>query len=113
MSLLLRLAINAAALWAAAHFVDGVHLSGDPVDVIIVAAIFGLVNTFIKPVVMLLSLPALLVTLGMFTFVVNAGMLGLVAWLAAGLDVAGPLAALFGGLVVSVVSIALNLIAKD
>ena len=75
MSILLRLAINAAALWAAAHFVEGVDLSGDPLDVIIVAAIFGLVNTFIKPVVLLLSLPALLLTLGLFTFVVNAGML--------------------------------------
>ncbi|MDA0333949.1 MAG: phage holin family protein [bacterium] len=113
MSILLRLAINAAALWAAAQFVDGVNLSGDPLDVVIVAAIFGLVNTFIKPVVLLLSLPALLLTLGLFTFVVNAGMLGLVAWLAPGLMVDGPLSALLGGLVVSVVSMALNLMVKD
>ena len=113
MSLLLRLAVNAAALWAAAWAVEGVHLSGDPVDIVIVAAIFGLANTFIKPVVLLLSLPALLVTLGLFTFVVNAGMLGLVAWLAPGLMIDGPLSALLGGLVVSVVSVALNLLVKD
>jgi putative membrane protein len=113
MSLLMRLAVNAAALWAAAYFVGGVNLSGDPLDIIIVAAIFGLVNTFIKPVVMLLSLPALLVTLGLFTFVVNACMLGLVAWWTSGLALDGPLPALLGGLVVSVVSVALNLIVRD
>ncbi|HJP30146.1 MAG: phage holin family protein [Candidatus Latescibacteria bacterium] len=113
MSLLLRLAVNAAALWAAAHFVEGIHLAESPLDVVIVAAVFGLVNTFIKPVAMLLSLPALLLTLGLFTFVVNAGMLGLAAWLVSGLTVDGPLSALVGGFVVSIVSFALNLIVKD
>ena len=112
MSLLLRLAVNAAALWAAALVVDGVHLSGNPVDVIIVAVLFGLVNTFIKPVVMLLSLPALLLTVGLFTFVVNAGMLGLAAWLSSGLAIDGPVSALLGGVVVTVVSFGLNLLVK-
>ena len=82
-------------------------------DVIIVAVIFGLVNTFIRPVVMLLSLPALLLTIGLFTFVVNAGMLGLAAWLSSGLTIAAPMSALVGGLIVTVVSFALNLIVKD
>ena len=92
---------------------DGVHLSENRVDVIIVAVIFGLVNTFIRPVVMLLSLPALLLTIGLFTFVVNAGMLGLAAWLSSGLTIDGPMSALVGGLIVTVVSFALNLIVKD
>ena len=113
MSLLLRLAVNAAALWAAALVVDGVHLSGNPVDVIIVAVLFGLVNTFIRPVVMLLSLPALLLTVGLFTFVVNAGMLGLAAWLSSGLAIDGPVSALLGGFVVTVVSFGLNLLVKN
>lgn len=113
MSLLLRLAVNAAALWAAALLVDGVHLSGNPVDVIIVAVVFGLVNTFIRPVVMLLSLPALLLTIGLFTFVVNAGMLGLAAGLSSGLAIDGPVSALLGGLVVTVVSFGLNLLVKN
>ena len=113
MSLLIRLAVNAAALWVAALFVDGVHLSENPVDVIIVAVIFGLVSTFIRPVVMLLSLPALLLTIGLFTFVVNAGLLGLAAWLSSGLTIDGPMSALVGGLIVTVVSFALNLIVKD
>ncbi len=82
-------------------------------DVIIVAVIFGLVNTFIRPVVMLLSLPALLLTIGLFTFVVNAGMLGLAAWLSSGLTIDGPMSALVGGLIVTVVPFALNLIVKD
>ncbi|HIG17632.1 MAG TPA: phage holin family protein [Candidatus Handelsmanbacteria bacterium] len=113
MSLLLRLAVNAAALWVGAYIVDGVHLSGDPVDILIVAALFGLVNTFIKPVVMLLSLPALLVSLGLFTFVVNAGMLGLVAWLTQGLSIDSPGSALAGSFIVSAVSFSLNMIVKE
>ena len=89
MSLLIRLAVNAATLWVAALFVDGVHLSENRVDVIIVAVIFGLVNTFIRPVVTLLSPPALLLTID------------------------GSMSTLVGGLTVTVVSFALNLIVKD
>ena len=111
--LILRLGVNAVALWAAAHWVSGIHLSENPLDILIVAAVFGLVNTFIKPVVLLLSLPALLLTLGLFTFVVNAGMLGLAAWLVDGLAVDHFFAALVGSLVVTVVSFALNLFVKD
>lgn len=111
--LLVRLAVNAAALWAAAHFVSGIHLSGGWLDIVIVAAVFGAVNTFIRPVVMLLSLPALLLTLGLFTFVVNAAMLGLAAWLVSGMTIDGPIAAFLGGLVVSAVSFGLNLFVED
>jgi putative membrane protein len=111
--IVVRLLINAVALWAAARWIDGVDLSPALADVAVVALVFGLVNTFIKPVVMLLSLPALLLTLGLFTFVVNAAMLGLVAWLTEGLTVAGFGAALLGSLVVTVVSFVLNVFLSD
>jgi putative membrane protein len=113
MRLLVRLGINAAALWVAARWIDGIVLSTDLLDVAIVAAVFGLVNTFIKPVVLFLSLPALLLTLGLFTFVINAGMLGLAAVLVDGLSIADPWSAFVGGLVVSAVSFALNLFLDD
>lgn len=106
----LRLLTNAAALWVAARIVDGIELSEGVVDVAIVVLVFGLVNAFIKPVVLLLSLPALLLTLGLFTFVVNASMLGLAAWLTDGLSVDGFIPALLGSLVISVVSFTLSLI---
>lgn len=111
--LALKLVVNAVAVWAASHLVPGVQLSSSPVDVALVALVFALVNTFLKPVALILSLPALVVSLGLFTFVVNAGLFALVAWLTPGLVIDGFGAALVGGLVVSIVSIALNLLLKD
>ncbi len=111
--MILKLLINAIALWAAAWLVDGVHLSESVVEVVVVALVFGLVNAFIKPAVMLLSLPMLLLSLGLFTFIVNAAMLGLAAWMTTGLVVDGFGAALAGSLVVSIASIVLNMLLKD
>ena len=111
--LLVRLLINALALWAAASFIDGIHLSPSPVDVAIVALVFGLVNAVIKPVVFLLSLPFILLSLGLFTFVVNGLMLYLAAGLTSGLAVDGLGAAILGSLVVSIVSFALSLLLRD
>lgn len=109
----LKLVVNAVALWVAASLVPGVHLSSRPADVALVALVFALVNTCLKPVALILSLPALVVTLGLFTFVVNAGLFALVAWLTPGLDLDGFLPALAGSIAVSVVAIALNLLLKD
>jgi putative membrane protein len=111
--MILKLIVNAIALWFAAWLVDGMHLSESVVEVVIVALVFGLVNVFIKPVVLLLSLPLLLLSLGLFTFVINAAMLGLAAYLTAGLVVDSVGAALTGSLVVSVASLLLNLALKD
>ena len=97
--MLIKLLINAFALWFAAWLVDGMHLSENPIEVAIVALVFGLV---------LLSLPMLLLTLGLFTLVVNAAMLGLAAWFTAGLVIDTFAAAFLGGLVVSVTSLVLS-----
>ena len=99
-----RILVNALALWVAAQLIDGIQLSEDILSILFVAAVFGLVNAFIRPVVMIISLPALLLTLGLFTLVVNAAMLGATAWLTDSLAVDGFGAAFLGALVISLVS---------
>ncbi|MDY0812471.1 phage holin family protein [Kitasatospora purpeofusca] len=110
--------INAAAIWVAAWIVPAITLTGDDwkhktLTVVAVALVFGVVNWLIKPVVQLFSLPLFILTLGLFTFVVNALMLWLTSWASDKLDldfhVEGFWAALFGALIVSLVSWGLSL----
>ena len=117
MKLLLKLLVNAAALWAAVQLVDGVTHTGSTVSLLGVALVFGLVNAIIKPLLMLFTLPALILTLGLFTFVINALMLMLTSALSGafslGFHVEGFWSALFGSLVISIVSAVLSLIIPD
>ena len=106
--LILALGINAAALWAAAELVDGIRLSDRIEEVVVVAAIFALVNVLIKPVVRFFAFPFIILTLGLFTLVINAGMLMLADALADGLVVAGFTSALLGSLIISFVSVVLG-----
>jgi putative membrane protein len=111
--LLLRLLINAAALWVATQVVSGITFTGDWRLMLVVALVFGVLNVALKPILLLLTLPFLIVTLGLFTFVVNAFMLMLTSAasdaLGLGFHVNGFWAALFGALVVSLVSLALSM----
>ncbi len=113
--LLLKLLVNAAALWAAAEYVDGIRYTGTFPGLLVVALVFGAVNLLIKPVVKFFSLPLWLVTLGLFTLVINAGMLWLTASLAGGwgFRVSGFRAAFLGALLVSVVSTVLGWLIPD
>jgi putative membrane protein len=113
---------NAGALAVAVWLLDKITLTGDStgkevVTLILVALIFGLVNFLVKPVVKLLSLPLLILTLGLFTLIVNALMLLLTSWLADQFDlsfhVEGFWTAVLGGLIISVVSWALNVVLPD
>ena len=119
MHLVLRWLFNAIALLAAAFVVPGIHLSasGRPgynewVTLAIVAAIFGVINAIIRPVVLLLTLPLTIITLGLFVFVINALMLMLTSRIARAFDLAfrvdGFGAALLGALVIAVVSFILG-----
>ena len=110
MRIVLRILINAAALWAAATLLDGITLSSRALDVVGVAAVFGLINAFIKPVASLLTLPLTILTLGLFTLVINASMLGLTAWLTGGLEVKGFFTAVGGSIIISIVSWALSVL---
>ncbi len=113
LSILVRLVINAAALWVATRIVPGVSYAGDGSLLILVALVFGVLNVAIKPILFVLTLPFWLVTLGLFTFILNAFMLWLTGRLSAalglGFRVNGFAAAFLGALVVSVVSFALSI----
>jgi putative membrane protein len=118
MKIILRILINAAALWVAASFVPGIHAGGFG-SILALALVFGLVNAFVRPFLKLVSCPIILLTLGLFTLVVNALMLMLAAWLGRGLGIEftvdGFVPAFLGALIVSVVSTLLSwiLIAKS
>ena len=113
MTVLVRLLINAAALWVAVRLVPGVSFTGDGWLLLFVALIFGLLNACLKPLLVILSLPFLLLTLGLFTFVLNALLLWITSALSGalglGFHVAGFASAFVGALVVSAVSITLSL----
>jgi putative membrane protein len=98
-----RLLITAAGLALAAWLVPGITVAG-PGTLLLAALLIGIVNALVRPVVIVLTLPITIVTFGIFLLVVNAGMFGLVAWLLSGFSVSGFFAALFGWLVVSLVS---------
>ena len=113
MSFLLRLLVNAAALWVAIQLVDGIEHRGSWWSLLLVALVFGVLNASVRPLLKLLTLPILILSLGLFIFVINALMLRLTSWvsglLGLGFHVAGFWDAFFGGLIVSVVSLLLSL----
>ena len=100
--------VNAAALWAAAGIVGGIELSSSLPAIILVGALFGVINAVLRPLAIFLALPALLITLGVFILVVNAAMLGITAALTSHLDIDGFGSALLGAIVVSLVSWAIS-----
>lgn len=121
-NLIIRLLVNAIALAAASWLVSGITLQGATtgkrvLTLLIVAAIFGIVNAIVKPVVKVLSFPLLILTLGLLTFVINAAMLLLTSWITGKLDVQfhvdGFWSALFGALIISVVGMILNAVLPD
>lgn len=99
--ILVRILIIMAGLWVADAIVPGVDADG-PGALLLAAIVLGIVNAIVRPLVVILTLPFTLLSLGGFLLVINAGMLGLVAWLLDGFRVDGFLPALFGSLVVSV-----------
>ncbi|MFO7324659.1 MAG: phage holin family protein [Pseudomonadota bacterium] len=103
MAFLVRLLVNALGLWLAATIVPGIHIDGTG-TLILAALVMGIVNALVKPLAVVLTLPITIVTLGIFLLVVNAAMFALVAWILPGFSVSGFWAALFGWLIVSVVS---------
>lgn len=117
--------VNGAALWVAALVVSGIHLGEDKpalatrlMSILLVAVVFGLVNAVIKPIIKLLSMPAIIVTLGLFTWIVNALMLQLTSWLAGSLGLDFRVEhffwdAVLGALVVAFVSLLLDILLPD
>ena len=97
---LLRAAISALGLWLATELIDGFAIAS-PATLVVAALLLGVCNALVRPVLVLLTLPITVLTLGLFLLVVNAAVLGLVALLLPGFAIAGFLPALLGSLVVS------------
>ncbi len=85
MRLFIRIIINALAIWVMTLVLPAIHVQQSVGGILIIAIIFGLVNALIRPIVKLISLPITCLTLGLFTLVINALMLGLTSWLSGGL----------------------------
>ena len=98
-----RLLITAFGLWAAATIVPGVQITGWQA-LLVSALLLGIVNAVIRPIILILTLPLTVLTLGLFIFVVNGISLGTVAWLVPGFQLAGLLSATLGACVVGLTS---------
>ena len=113
MRFILRLLATAAALWVAVILVPGITYAGGPVGLLGVALLFGLVNAVIRPILKALTCPLVVLTLGLFVFILNAFLLWLTGEFAQAFgiafDVSGFLSALVGALIVAIVSTVLNL----
>ena len=117
MRFLIRLLINAAALWIATQIVPGVTHTGPWTSLLLVALVFGVLNAVVRPILKLLTCPLIVLTLGLFTFVINAVMFWLTSAvsesLGLGFHVDGFGSAFLGALVVTVVSVLLSVFVSD
>jgi putative membrane protein len=95
----LRAVIVAFGLWLATRWIDGFTID-EPLTLLLAAALLGVVNAFVRPVLLVLTLPISVVTLGLFVLVINAAMLALVAGILPGFDIAGFWDAFWGAVVV-------------
>jgi putative membrane protein len=100
---LLRAAIAALGLWVASEIFDGLVFES-PAKLIVAALMLGVVNAFVRPLAFILTLPLTVLTLGFFLLVLNAGMIGLVAWIVPGFEISGFWTAVGAALIVSLVS---------
>ena len=114
---ILRWVVNAIALFLAVYVVPGVNLEGGWVSILWLALIFGLINAFLRPLLTLLTCPLIVLTLGLFTLLINTFLFWLTSQVGQafgiGFTIAGFWPAFLGGLVVTVVSVIMSLILKD
>ncbi len=117
-NILIKIGVNAVALWVAAFFVHGVTLGEGKfgskfATVILVAAVFGLINAVVKPIAQFFAFPFIIITLGLFTFVVNAFMLQITEWVSEPLGLSFSIAhffwdAVLAAVIITIVSLILN-----
>jgi putative membrane protein len=100
---LVRAALVALGLWLASVWVSGVYIDS-PSTLILAGLLLGIVNSIVRPIAIVLTLPMTILTLGLFLLVINAGMVAMVAWVLPGMHVAGFWAAFWAAVLVSVVS---------
>jgi putative membrane protein len=100
---LLRAAITALGLWVASEIFSGLQFES-PAKLIVAAVLLGIVNAFVRPLAFILTLPLTVLSLGFFLLVLNAAMVGLVAWIVPGFEISGFWTAVGAALIVSLVS---------
>jgi putative membrane protein len=100
------------AILFASYMLDGIHVSGF-MSALGAAAILGILNAFFRPIALILTLPINILSLGLFTFVINAVMLKMASGVIDGFDVRGFWPALFGALIISLVSWGLNIFINE
>jgi putative membrane protein len=117
MRLILRILINMAAIWVALRLVPGISFTGDWKALVGVALVLAVINAVVAPIIKILSLPFIVLTLGLFTFVINALLLLLTSAISTslglGFHVSGFFPALLGSLVISLVSAVLTVVLAD
>lgn len=123
MGFLIKVGVNAVALWVAAWLVPGITFGEGKfgskfATIVLVAVVFGVINAVVKPIAKLLSFPFIILTLGLFTFIVNAFMLQLTEWLADPLGLSFTIAhffwdAVLGALIITIVSMVLGWVIPD
>jgi putative membrane protein len=109
---LMRLLLNALALWMVSAVIPGIRVDG-ALPLLGAALVLGLLNAFVRPLLVILTLPIMLVTLGLFLFVINGLLLWLTASLVGGFHVTGFWSAVFGALLLSFFSFLLGLFVND
>ncbi len=112
MGFLIRVLVNTLAILAAAYILPGIEVSGG-LALLAAGLVLAIINAVVRPVLIFLTLPFTLVTLGLFLFVLNAFCLWLTSWLVKGFEVQGFWPALFGAMLVSVVSWLVNAFLSD
>ena len=112
MRFLLRVVLNTVAVLLAARLIPGIYVAS-PTSALLAGIVLGVINATIKPILIVLTLPFTLVTLGLFIFLVNAVCLALAAWLVPGFGVHGFWAAVFGSVFISIVSWMLSALVVD
>jgi len=108
MRIISHIVVNAFLLWVVAQIIPGIRFDGSIAALLLLGLIFGIINAVIKPVVLLLTLPLTILTLGLFALVVNALMLMLTSAFSPSYVVDGFLSALLGSIVISILSAVLN-----
>ena len=103
MAVIVRWLMLTLAVWVAAHIIPGINYDMWP-SLLIAALVLGILNVLVKPVLMIVSMPFIVVTLGFFLILINALLLKFTAWLVPGFHVASFWSALGGGLIISIVS---------
>ncbi|MBD5656986.1 MAG: phage holin family protein [Candidatus Eremiobacteraeota bacterium] len=109
---LVRLLVNALALLVVAYYLPGVHVTGFGAA-LVAALILGIVNAILRPILILITLPAVILTLGLFTLIINAITFYIVAHLGLGLTVDGFASAFWGALVLAITSFVLSSLVKS